>query len=246
MPMKCLTYLLLCCPLAATAQAPAREPVELHHVLVLPEQAAENTVALTLDACGGGVDPRILAFLVERQIPATVFATRRWIRRNPEALETLKANAGLFDVENHGANHVPAVIGAEKSVYGLQGSADLDALKREVVAGAAAVKAATGVAPRWYRGATGRYDPEALKAIEALGYRIAGFSLNADRGASLSADGVAARLRKARGGDIIIAHLNKPDSGTGAGLIIGLQALLDRGFRFVVLREQRIRPASQR
>jgi peptidoglycan/xylan/chitin deacetylase (PgdA/CDA1 family) len=244
--MMRLTFLLVLFPLAAGAELPVPQPVELHHVLVLPAQSADKIAALTLDACGGSVDPRILAFLIQRQIPATVFATRRWIRRNPEALETLKAHPDLFDVENHGAGHVPAVIGVEKSIYGLAGAADLDAVKREVINGAAAIKAATGVAPRWYRGATGLYDTEALKSIEDLGYRIAGFSVNADRGASLPADAVAARMRKVRSGDIIIAHLNKPESGTGAGLAIGLQSLLDQGFRFVMLREQRVRPAGER
>ena len=222
--------------------------MELRQELSLPGGVTDTdkVVALTLDACGGGFDADLAHFLIERRIAATIFATRRWIRRNPDAMTMLKAHPELFDVENHGANHVPAVIGADRSVYGLAGVADLQQLRREVSGGADAVKAATGIAPRWYRGATGEYDPEALKAIEAMGYRVAGFSVNADSGATLSQKQIVARLKKVRDGDIIIAHLNKPASETGRGLAEGLQLLLDRGFRFVKLNGSEVRPLQKR
>ena len=222
--------------------------MELRQELSLPADVTDTDkiVALTLDACGGGFDADLAHFLIERRIAATIFATRRWIRRNPDAMTMLKAHPELFDVENHGANHVPAVIGADRSVYGLAGVADLQQLRREVSGGADAVKAATGIAPRWYRGATGEYDPEALKAIEAMGYTVAGFSVNADSGATLEKKRIVARLRKVRSGDIIIAHLNKPASDTGKGMAEGLQLLLDQGFRFVKLNDSEVRPLRKR
>jgi len=54
-----------------------------------------------------------------------------------------------------------------------------------VSGGATAIEAVTGAPPRWYRGATGEYDPAAIEVIKAMGYRIAGFSVNADSGATL-------------------------------------------------------------
>src|SRR6185369_8370 len=97
--------------------------------------------------------------------------------------------------------------GSDRQVYGLAGAADLKHLRSEVSLGAEAVKLATGTAPRWYRGATGEYDPEALKEIEKMGYKVAGFSINADSGATLSQRQVVARLKKVRSGDIIILIL---------------------------------------
>lgn len=229
--------------LAAAADV---QPVELHQKLSLPAGSTDKVVALTLDACGGGFDADLVDFLIEHRIQATIFATRRWIRRNPDALATLKAHADLFDIEDHGANHIPAIIGADRNVYGLAGAADLKQLKREVSGGADAVKAATGTAPRWYRGATGEYDPEAIKAIEAMGYKLAGFSVNADSGATLEKKKIVGRLKKVRSGDIIIAHLNKPASDTGKGMAEGLQLLLDRGFRFVTLRDAQVVPVGGR
>jgi peptidoglycan/xylan/chitin deacetylase (PgdA/CDA1 family) len=239
-------FLLILLLLSSFAAAVDVQPVELHQVLSLPAGVPDKVVALTLDACEGGFDADLASFLIEHRIQATIFATRRWIRRNPDGLAILKAHADLFDIEDHGANHVPAIIGVERSVYGLAGVADLKQLKREVSGGADAVKAATGTAPRWYRGATGEYDPEALKAIEAMGYKVAGFSVNADNGATLAKKQIVRRLKKVRSGDIIIAHLNKPASDTSEGMAEGLELLLDEGFRFVTLRDAQVAPVGGR
>ena len=239
-------FLLIPVLLSSLAAAADVQPVELHQQLSLPAGVTDKVVALTLDACGGGFDADLANFLIERRIQATIFATRRWIRRNPDGLAVLKAHADLFDIEDHGANHLPAIIGADRSVYGLAGVADLKQLKREVSGGADAVKAATGTAPRWYRGATGEYDPEALKTIEAMGYKVAGFSVNADSGATLAKKQILRRLKKVRSGDIIIAHLNKPASDTGEGMAEGLQLLLDEGYRFVTLRDAQVVPVGGR
>ena len=231
---------------ACRAAAADVQPFELHQELSLPAGATDKVAALTLDACEGSFDADMAHFLIEHRIQATIFATRRWIRRNPDGLAILKSHPELFDIENHGANHLPAIIGADRSIYGLSGVADLKQLKREVSGGADAVKAATGIAPRWYRGAAGEYDPDALKTIEAMGYQVAGFSVNADNGATLEKKRIVARLKKVRSGDIIIAHLNKPASDTGKGMAEGLQLLLDQGFRFVKLNDSEVRPLQKR
>ncbi|HWA11510.1 MAG TPA: polysaccharide deacetylase family protein [Burkholderiales bacterium] len=219
-------------------------PRELHQVLDLPDGA--RVAALTLDACGGAFDAELVDFLVEHRIPATIFATRRWLRRNPQALAKLVGNADLFDIENHGANHVPAFIGRDTLVYGIAGELDVAHLKREVSQGASAVAKATGAPPRWYRGATAEYDDESLRVIEQMGYKVAGFSVNADAGASLPKARIVARLKKVKNGDIIIAHVNRPESDTAEGLAAGLALLQARGFRFVKLGEFPLRPLRPR
>ena len=146
----------------------------------------------------------------------------------------------LFEIEDHGANHVPAVIGTGRSVYGIAGNADASKLRDEVLGGAVAIEQAIGATPRWYRGATAKYDEAAIIDIERLGYRIAGFSLNADDGATLSRQAIVARLKAARGGDIIIAHMNKPASDTAEGLAIGLKWMLAEGIRFTNLGDMRV------
>lgn len=222
-------------PLAPVHEAPPGR--EIRHRLAPAAAGAlpGPRVALTLDACMGVADTALLDFLVRERMPATVFVTAKWLTGNPQALRTLREHPELFDLQNHGERHVPAVIGAHRRVYGLPGAADLDALRREVREGARAVEVATGRVPGWYRAATARYDEQALEELSRLGVRIAGFSLNADAGGTLAAAEVAARVGRARDGDVILAHLNRPASGTRAGLEQALPPLRARGIAFVHL-----------
>lgn len=95
--------------------------------------------------------------------------------------------------------------------------------------------AVTGISPHWYRGATGEYDEAAVEEIRRLGMEIAGFSVNVDAGATLAAGAVIERMRSVRGGDVVLAHMNKPRSGTAEGLKPALLELRRRGFVFVRL-----------
>jgi peptidoglycan/xylan/chitin deacetylase (PgdA/CDA1 family) len=234
---RILGFLLFLLPVLAGA---AERPLELHQRLAPSGVPGERVVALTLDACSGTFDADLVRFLIEHRIPATIFATRRWLEGNPEGVAILTEHADLFDIEDHGANHVPAVIGAGRSVYGIAGNPDIEHLRKEVSQGAEAIERATGSKPSWYRGATALYDAQAIGDIEAMGYHIAGFSLNADAGATLSAAEIVARLRAARDGDILIAHMNRPRSETAEGLAEGLSELQARGFRFVLLRDESV------
>jgi peptidoglycan/xylan/chitin deacetylase (PgdA/CDA1 family) len=235
------TFFYIAALLFATPAVGGLSTIEVHQVIALPAQDSDKVVALTLDACGGKFDAELIRYLIAHQIPATIFATKKWLDRNPVGVAQLKAHADLFEIEDHGANHVPSVVGAGRSVFGIPGNPDLAHLEREILGGANAVQTVTGEAPRWYRGATAEYDPAAIKLIAAMGYRIAGFSVNADAGATLARAAIVARLDQVKSGDIIIAHMNKPASDTAEGLAEGLQRLLARGFRFVRLDQAQVR-----
>lgn len=193
-------------------------------------------VALTLDACSGDVDHRILDVLVSEKIPATLFVTARWLRRNQPAIEILKAHPDLFAIENHGAEHVPAITGL-KTMYGIPTAGTRDAVEAEVKGGATKITEIFGRQPLWYRDATARYSTDAVRQIEAMGYKIAGYSLNGDRGASLPAKTVAHRIAVARDGDVIISHINQPKRVSGAGVAEGILALKKKGAQFRLLRD---------
>jgi peptidoglycan/xylan/chitin deacetylase (PgdA/CDA1 family) len=225
--------------LPAAAFAVVR-PREVHQTLV-PSATESKVAALTLDACGGSFDRDLILFLIERHIPATLFATKRWIAANPAGTALIRGHSELFEIEDHGANHVPAVIGVRRRVYGIAGEPDLAHLRQEVLEGARAVERVTGAAPHWYRGATAEYDPAAIQAIKGLGYKIAGFSVNADAGATLRKAAIVARLKAVKSGDILIAHMNKPRSETAEGLAEGLTWLRAHGFKFVTLNEIEVR-----
>jgi peptidoglycan/xylan/chitin deacetylase (PgdA/CDA1 family) len=232
--MKSLLIFILAIMAAPLSSGAEQPPVEIHDQLTAQAEPNKN-IALTLDACGGEYDEDLIDFLIKNRIPATIFATKKWIVRNPKAIEVIKSHLDLFDVENHGEKHIPAVIGKGRTVYGIPGEPDVIHLRREVVEGAHAVEQVTGVAPRWYRGSTGEYDAQSIKEIEKLGYKIAGFSVNADNGATLKKVTIEKRLAHVKAGDVIIAHMNKPASESAEGLAVGLAYLLKAGFVFVRL-----------
>ena len=190
--------------------------------------------AVTLDACMGETDMRILGPLIDNRIAVTISATERWINNNAAAVALLLQHPDLFVIENHGARHVPAVIGTEK-VYGLTPAGTADGVFAEVNGGQQAVSAAFSRPPKWYRDATALYSTDAMGLIDAMQLRIAGFSLNGDLGASVPADEARARIAAAKSGDVIISHINQPKRPSGAGVIDGILALKAAGFGFVHL-----------
>jgi peptidoglycan/xylan/chitin deacetylase (PgdA/CDA1 family) len=188
-------------------------------------------VALTFDACPGAFDQRIADALVADGIPATIFVTRLWMQRNPAGLAFLLAHPDLFALENHGELHIPPVLG-RGTIFGIPAAGDLPTINHEITAGALAVATATGTTPHWYRAATGYYTPSVIPYIEQLGFGIAGYSLNADAGASLPAHSVAQRIAGAVSGDIVVAHINQPTRPSGEGVVLGIKELQRRGATF--------------
>jgi peptidoglycan/xylan/chitin deacetylase (PgdA/CDA1 family) len=197
-------------------------------------EASSPVVALTLDACSGQTDRLVLESLITRQLPATLFLTAQWMARNDQALALIKAHPALFAIGNHGGRHLAAVWG-QSAPFGVRAAGSPEAVLAEVEAGEQAILAYFGHRPRWFRGATAHYNPQALPLIAARGYAVAGYSLNGDAGASLSAEAVTRRIEKARSGDVILAHLNHPERPCGKGLVAGLDVLRARGFRFTHL-----------
>lgn len=216
--------------------------VELHSRIVTRD-ATDRRIALTLDACAGLYDAELIDFLIAQRIPATIFATKQWLDHNPTGRTVLLKYPELFDIENHGEHHIPAVIGKGRKVYGIAGAPDVLHLRSEVANGAQAVEHVTGVPSHWYRAATARYDEDAVEEIRRMGYRIAGFSVNADAGATLPQAEITHRLQHVRAGDIILAHMNKPHSQTAEGLRPGLLALQQRGLVFVHLNDVEVQTA---
>jgi peptidoglycan/xylan/chitin deacetylase (PgdA/CDA1 family) len=203
---------------------------ELH----IPDPAGRRRVALTLDACPGHFDERIARVLVEERIPTTIFVTAVWMAQNPASLALLLHHRDLFSLQNHGARHIPPILG-DHPIYGLQPAGTLEAIRQEVSEGATAITKATGIPPHWYRGATGLYSPEAITLIEQMGFGIGGYSLNSDFGASLPAPVVASRIEGARPGSVIVGHINQPRHPSGAGIAEGVRKLHQQGVKFVHL-----------
>jgi peptidoglycan/xylan/chitin deacetylase (PgdA/CDA1 family) len=208
--------------------------LEPHLHVARSGDARHPRVALTFDACMGKADERILSALVNERIPATIFVTARWLRSNPQTVAVLLQNPDLFDLENHGENHIPAV-DVPVAIYGIAAAGSPEAVGREVGRGADAMLAAGIPAPRWFRGATAKYDASSIREIRAMGYRIAGYSLNGDDGSLLGAGAAEKRITGARDGDVVISHINQPTHAAGEGVARAIVALKAKGIEFVRL-----------
>jgi peptidoglycan/xylan/chitin deacetylase (PgdA/CDA1 family) len=228
--------LLLVLPLL-TASVAARPAwgVEEHDRLAIAAGTPQNAVAITLDACAGAFDADLIQTLIGLRVPATVFVTKKWLDHNPAGTAVLLAHPELFELEDHGTAHVPAVIGRGRQVYGLAAEPDVAHLQAEVAGAAQAIRSLTGQPPHFFRGATAIYDAQSLETIRSMGYTVAGFSVNADAGATLPQLEIAARLRAVRPGDVVIAHMNKPAGATAEAFAATLPELLARGYRFITL-----------
>ncbi|MDS7596485.1 polysaccharide deacetylase family protein [Agrobacterium tumefaciens] len=206
-----------------------------------PHRDGAVHVAVTLDACMGKTDHRILDTLVREKIPATIFVTARWLKHNKEALDVMLAHPDLFEIENHGENHIPAV-DRPVSIYGIAAAGSQAAVEQEVEGGRQAIVAATGMQPQWFRGATAKYTTSSMAEINRLGMRVAGYSVNGDGGSLLGAAATARHIASARDGDVIISHINQPTHEAGEGVVKGLLALKARGVIFTRLDDPAFAP----
>ncbi|MGK0716403.1 polysaccharide deacetylase family protein [Leucobacter sp. W1478] len=196
-----------------------------------------DRVFLTLDACGGpygsGFDERLISGLRAAAVPATLFLNLRWIEAHSGLAASLAADP-LFELANHGSAHLPLSVTGQ-TAYGIAGTTSAREAALEVWNNHVALTELTGTAPRWFRPGTAHLDDVGLSIAESLGERVLGFSVNGDAGATFAASTVATEVGGAAPGDVVIAHMNQPSSGTADGLLAAVETVRARGLDFGLL-----------
>jgi peptidoglycan/xylan/chitin deacetylase (PgdA/CDA1 family) len=199
----------------------------------------DRVVALTLDACGGragsGYDAELIETLRRERVPATLFLNARWIDANRRELEQLAADP-LFEIANHGTKHRPLSV-TGRSAYGIPGTRGVAQMIDEVSVNQRLITRLTDSAPAFFRSGTAYYDDVAVRAVNDLGLQVVNYDVLGDAGATYSAAQVADAMLTSKPGSIVLAHMNRPDSGTAEGIGTALPTLSRRGFRFVRLSE---------
>lgn len=200
-------------------------------------KGGDRVIALTFDACGSargmGFDSRLIEYLEKMQVPATLFINARWIEPNRAAFDRL-SRTPLFEIANHGYGHKPASVNG-RSIYGINGTKNVAEVVDEIELNAVKIAELTGRRPRHYRSGTAYYDEVAVQIAGELGHQVAGFSVLGDAGATFSREQVGKALLGAGTGSIVILHMNRPESGTAAGVMDAIPELLKKGYRFVRL-----------
>ena len=185
---------------------------------IIPETKAKpNEVALTVDFCGGKTDWSLLNTLWETKTKATFFVTHQWMKANPKTVEWMKERQHLFSIENHGARHEATLI-TKPALYGLVRTGTKERTLKEVIEGKEAIQRVFQKESKWFRTAGGVFDKESEDLIKSGSWRLAGWTVNADDGATASQETVYKRLKGAKPGQVVLIHGNHPEGRTAAGL----------------------------
>ena len=203
----------------------------------------EKVIALTMDACGSphgmGYDEKLINFLKQEKVPATLFINARWIDKNLNTFKAL-ASTPLFEIANHGLEHKPASVNG-KSIYGLDGSKNMEELIDEIELNARKIEQITNKRPKYFRSGTAYYDEVAVKIANKLNHQVIGFSILGDGGATFSKEKVENAFSKSKNGEIAIIHMNHPESQTADGTIKAIKELKQKGFKFVRLSDYKLK-----
>lgn len=207
-----------------------------HELIQSRLNGSDNSIALTLDACGGEADTDLIDWLREEEIPATLFLSGIWIRNHPELTAEL-AGDPLFSIQNHGFRHLPCSVNGETAEE-IEGTASPEEAFYEIAENDRLIGEITGENPGFYRSGTAFYDEVCLEMAGRMGLIVAGYSLNGDGGAEFSSEEIKTNLLNAEAGDIVLLHMNRPDGGTLDGLKAAAPELMERGLRFIQLTDE--------
>ena len=205
----------------------------------------KKIIALTFDACGGkngsGYDQELIDFLIKEKIPATLFVTGKWIDANYITFLSL-ASDSLFEIENHGFNHMPCSVDGE-SEYGIHGTKNIPDAIDEMEANALKIQKITGRKPKFYRSATAYTDEACTKIAKQLGITMVSFDvLSGDAVPFESVENIQNNvLKNVRPGAIIIMHFNHPEWNTFEALQVLIPKLQKSGYAFARLQDYPLR-----
>ena len=203
----------------------------------------KKLVALTFDACGSTsgsqVDHKLINYLIDNNLPATLFINERWIKENQSTFYSLASN-DLFDIQNHGTDHQPLSINGN-SAYGIDGTNSVEEVIQEVMSNYQTIYQLTGKKPKYFRSGTAHYDEKAVSIVNKLGIEVVNFDINGDGGATYSAEQVKQSLLQVEPGSIALLHMNQPGSGTAEGVAMAVPILQEKGYTFVNLANQKLK-----
>lgn len=198
----------------------------------------DKVVSLTFDACDGTpdtYDEELIEFLIEEEIPATLFINAQWIEEHEEIFTDLAENP-LFEIANHGHDHKPLSVTGE-SAYGITGTESPEEVFSEIYKNQQLITELTGETPDYFRSGTAYYDDVAVEIVKSLGLTAVNYNVLGDAGGTFDKNQIVSAFESAQEGSIFLFHMNEPDSDISDGVIEGVQMLKDQGYDFVQLGE---------
>jgi peptidoglycan/xylan/chitin deacetylase (PgdA/CDA1 family) len=217
------------CFLSVAALCPP-VPAETGSLIVEHGPRESKKIALTFDACPTGkpeeYDDKVIDLLVRENVPATLFMSGRWVEKNPEKAKYL---AGLpqFEIAAHSYYHP----------HMLEKTDERD--QREFKSTQAVIRRVTGKTPRYFRPPYGEVDDRVAKLAAAAGLVTIQYDIpSGDPDPRLSAARIARSIIKnAKGGSIIVFHMNKNGVHTAEALPDIIRGLREKEFTLVTVGE---------
>ena len=185
-------------------------------------------VALTFDACSsrrrGKLDTAVADVLIRTRTPATVFLGGKWASDVRSALRPLLADT-LLEFGDHAYMHPHLLRFSDDSVRG-----ELRKAQRVITR-------VTGKKPVLFRAPYGEVDARVAAVAESLGLTVIQYDLpSGDPDPKLSPAAIVRYVvSKARGGSIIVMHINTRGWHTAETLPEIIDGLRNRGFTFVTV-----------
>ena len=200
-------------------------------------ETEKKIAALTFDACGGahgsGYDEELISYLIEMNIPATLFINGRWIEENVEVMKILSQN-DLFEIENHGYAHKPLSMDG-RCAYGINGTDGIKGVLDEIMKNQDAITDYTGKSPRFFRSGTAHYDDITLDILKELDLKAVNFDVLGDAGATFNKEQMLLSARKVKNGSVFLYHMNQPNREIAEGVKQVVPMLIEMGYSFVKL-----------
>ena len=191
---------------------------------------ASRSIALTFDACpttlADEYDKDVIETLLREKVPATLFLSGRWVEKNPAAAKFL-ADQPQFEIAAHSYYH-PHLL--EKTD---------DRILREMKRTQAIIKRTTGRTPRYFRPPFGEVDERVAKLALTAGLTTIQYDIaSGDPDPGLSPRRIVRTvLKDAKGGSIIVFHMNRNGVHTAEFLPEIIDGLRKMGFTLVTVGE---------
>jgi len=187
-------------------------------------------VALTFDACRTGLadeyDEKVVEVLLREKVPATIFMSGRWVDKNRDKTKYLSEQP-QFEIANHSYYHPHMTEEPDTRV--------LLELKRTQ----ALLKKVTGRKALYFRPPYGEVDGRVAAIAAGIGLTTIQYDIaSGDPDPKLSARRIAQGvLQEAKGGSIIVFHVNRNGVHTAEALPEIIAGLRQRGFELVTVGE---------
>lgn len=220
-----LFLITFCFGLVAPFSAGAQEGLIIEH-----GPRSSKMVALTFDACPTDLreefDADAIDVLLRESVPATLFLSGRWVERHPDNARLLARNP-LFEIAAHSYFHPHLLQKDDARVL------------REMKMTQAIIKKVTGRTPRYFRPPYGEVDERVARLAKAAGLATIQYDIaSGDPDPGLSRQQIVRSvLRDAKGGSIIVFHMNNKGVHTAEVLPEVIKGLRIKGLTLVTVGE---------